>query len=182
MNHTRMGYTGRFAFLGRSRAPARRRASPKANRLDDYLLELILIDTLAVADPARVPAAERLIHKRIPRSIYPLVMDRFDALSEDADDDADVLALWLPKAALKDNRWKAKMIRWFVAVVMIGGRRVSVGQLIEIARLASAIGAAPQCQRLFRSAFDFDPYERIIQPVSRTPRARKPFPPDMLGD
>lgn len=170
MNETMIGALSRLRFLARKSSRPRRPATPE--ELDDFLLELILIDTLTVADPTREELSERLIRRVIPRSIYPRVMDRYDDLSHNAADDADVLAQWLPRAAMKDNRWKAKMIRWFVLIVG-GGRRVNSEQLIEIANLAAAMGAASHCQHLFRSVFDFDPYNRIAlrrkRPYKRNP-------------
>jgi hypothetical protein len=170
MSDTMIRALSRFKLLAHGRTRYRR--AIRSAHLDDFLLELILIDTLTVADPTREAISERLIHRVIPRHVYPRVMDRFDDLSRDADDDADVLAEWLPRAAAKDNRWKAKMIRWFVLIVG-GGRRLSTNQLIEIAQLAAAMGAAAHCQHLFRAVFDFDPYNR---PAARRTRPHKRNP------
>lgn len=170
MSDTMIGAFSQIRFLTSRRSRRRRVVTP--SQLDDYLLELILIDTLAVAAPYREVYSERLIRRAIPPSVYGRVMDRFDALSRDAADDADILAQWLPRAASKNNRWKAKMVRWFVLVVG-GGRRLNSEQLIEIARLAAAMGAAPHCQQLFRAVFDFDPYNRPAakraKPFKRNP-------------
>lgn len=159
----------RFRCLALRSARARRVPLMPPGQLDDYLLELILIDTLTVADASRESMSERLIRRIIPPSVYPRVLDRYDELSRDAVDDADVLAEWLPRAAMKGNRWKMKMIRWFVLIVG-GGHWLTSEQLIEIAQLAAAMGAGPHCQRLFRAVFDFDPYNRPAPRRARPPR------------
>jgi hypothetical protein len=64
--------------------------------LDDYLLELILMDTIAVAGGRPIPGAERVIQRFLPTGLYDRIIARYDALSDDRDDSsADLLLPWL---------------------------------------------------------------------------------------
>lgn len=119
-------------------------------RLDELLLELILIDTVALADPERGPAAERLIERVLPPSDYNRVMARWDELSDDDDDESGLVEFCFLRAAAKDSHWKSKMLRWFTYIVG-GGRPLSSEGLTEVAGLASAMGAALECQALFKA-------------------------------
>ncbi len=119
-------------------------------RLDELLLELILIDTVALADPRRGPAAERLIERVLSPSDYARVLDRYDELSDDDDDEAGLVEFVFQCASVKDSHWKSKMVRWFVYIVG-GGRPLSNEGLTEVAALAAAMGASRECQALLRT-------------------------------
>jgi hypothetical protein len=120
----------------------------QTERIDELLLELILIDTVAVAKPHRASAAERLIARVFSRSDYARVLDRSDELSDDNDDDSGLVDLYMLRASAKDSHWKSKMLRWFSYIVG-GGCPLSNDDLAEIAGLASAMGATRECQALF---------------------------------
>jgi hypothetical protein len=132
------------------------------------LLELVLIDSLAVLDPRRVRAAEQVIERCIPRQCYENVMERYDRLSGDslrgdcpsgASDTADVLTVWLPRAARRDSGWKSRMVLHFLDIVRVDGRIPDSG-LADVAALACGMGAGRECRRLFCLAFGFDPFAR----------------------
>lgn len=128
-----------------------------ADRLDDYLLELVLMDSFAVADARRIRVGERLIDRYIPNDYQSLLLERFDELTDDFDDDAHVLDPWLRRAAQKDSTWKIKMIGRYLSFLGAEMRITGEG-LTEVAGLASAMGAAKECQELFQVAFGYDPY------------------------
>ncbi len=117
-------------------------------QLDELLLELVLIDTVALADPCRSQAAERLIDRVLSPSLYARVMDRYDELSDDDDDEAGLVQFFFRRASAKDSHWKSKMLRWF-AYIVGGGRPLSSEGLTEVAALAAAMGASLECQALF---------------------------------
>lgn len=119
-------------------------------RLDELLLELILIDTVALADPRRGPVAERLVERVLSPSDYARVLDRYDELSDDDDDEAGLVEFVFRCASVKDSHWKSKMVRWFVYIVG-GGRPLSNEALTEVAALAAAIGASREYQALLRT-------------------------------
>jgi hypothetical protein len=117
--------------------------------LDDYLLELILMDTIAVAGGRLIPGAERVIQRFLPMGLYDRIIARYDALSDDQDDDGpDLLRPWLKMAASKDSRWKRRMIVRFLCIMAAGGP-AGYGELAEIAALATAMGAARECRQVF---------------------------------
>lgn len=119
-------------------------------RIDERLLELILIDTVAIADPSRGPVAERLIERVLPPSDYARVLDRYDELSDDDDDEAGLVDFFFRCASAKDSHWKSKMLRWFMYIVG-GGQGLSNEGLIEVASLAAAMGASREWQALFKT-------------------------------
>lgn len=133
-------------------------------RLDELLLELILIDTVALADPRRAPAAERLIEWVFSPSDYARVIDRYDEQSDDDDDEAGLVELCFLRAAAKDSHWKSKMLRWFTYIVG-GGRPLSNEGLTEVACLAASMGASVECQALFKA--------QSASHHAKTPSARK---------
>jgi hypothetical protein len=117
--------------------------------LDDYLLELILMDTIAVAGGHPNPGAEQVIQSFLPEGLYDRIIDRYDELSDD-DDDTDPYALlrWLRIAASKEARWKRRMIVRFLCIVRAGGP-VGYAELAEVAALAVAMGAGRECRQIF---------------------------------
>ncbi len=117
-------------------------------RLDELLLELFLIDTVALVDAQRAPRAERLIERVLSPSEYTRVIDRYDELSDDDDDEAGLVEFFFQRASAKDTHWKSKMLRWFMYLVG-GGRGLSSEGLTEVASLAAAMGAGRECQALF---------------------------------
>lgn len=117
--------------------------------LDDYLLELILMDTIAVAGDCVAPDAERVILRFLPAGLYERIMARYDALSDDRDDNNPALLKpWLGLAASKSSRWKRKMVARFLCILAAGGA-VGDAELAEVAALASAMGARRECRQVF---------------------------------
>ena len=119
-------------------------------RLDELLLELILVDTVALADPRRGPVAEHLIERAMSPADYGRVLERYDELSVDDDDEAGLVEFCFRRASAKDSHWKSKMLRWFTHVVG-GGLPLSNDELVELAGLAAAMGAKPEWEALHRA-------------------------------
>lgn len=119
------------------------------NHLDDYILELILMDTIAVAGGRPRPGAELAIQRFLPAGLYDRLIERYDALSEDVDEDASTLLQpWLKRAAAKSSRWKRRMIIQFIAIVRAGGA-AGPAEWAEVAALAAAMGAGRECRQVF---------------------------------
>jgi hypothetical protein len=131
-------------------------------RLDRYLLELILLDSLAVLDHRRGHTAEQVIDRCIPPPWYERAMARYERLSIDGADAQDVLAQWLPRAAQMNTRWKARMIRRFLLIVPVEGRFTEAG-LADVAALARGMSAERECRRLFARVWAFSP---VRQPAA----------------
>ena len=148
------------------RVPVRRLYEPQGRRgmpvprerLDELLLELILIDTVAHLQPERGQAAERLIDRVFPPAEYQRVMEYYDELSGDDDDDTQLIPVWFLRAACKDSRWKSKMLRYFNHVIGLGQPLGDEG-IGELAKLADAMGARLECQVLCLALYDRDPFE-----------------------
>lgn len=116
--------------------------------LDDHLLELILMDTIAVAGGRPIRNAERVIQRFLPEGLYDRIIERYDELSDDADDtDPRALLRWLRVAARKDTCWKRKMIMRFLCIVRAGDP-IGYAELAEVAALASAMGARRECRQI----------------------------------
>ena len=126
-------------------------------RLDELLLELILIDTVARVDSCRGPVAERLIERVLSPTDYLRVLDYYDELSGDDDDDSQLVAIWFLRAACKESRWKTKMLRWFTHVLGLGQPLTDSG-VAELAALATSMGAGAECQVLCLALYGKDPY------------------------
>jgi hypothetical protein len=126
-------------------------------RLDELLLELILIDTVAEGRDDRGPVAERLIERVLSPADYLRVLDYYDELSGDDDDETQLVAIWFLRAACKDSRWKTKMLRWFMHVVGLG-QPLDADGIAELASLAAAMGARTECQVLCAALFGVNPY------------------------
>ena len=61
------------------------------NALDDYLLELILMDSLVFASSRRIPDADLIIRSFIPSGSYDQIMEHYDGLSAEwADEETDL--------------------------------------------------------------------------------------------
>ena len=118
--------------------------------LDDYLLELILMDTFSIAGHRCIPDAERIIQQFIPEGLYDRIIARYDELSDEGDDtDPSFLRRWLSVAASKDPPWKRKMIRRFLAIARRAlAASVGSNELVEVASLAAAMGAASECRQV----------------------------------
>lgn len=125
-------------------------------RLDELLLELILIDTVALVDPRRGPVAERLIDRVLSPGDYLRVLDRYDEMTDDSDDESELIAICFARAASKDSHWKSKMLRWFTHIIGAGHPLTEDG-LVEVASLASAMSAAQECKALY-NAFGIESY------------------------
>lgn len=116
--------------------------------LDDYLVELILMDTIAVAGGRLIPNAESVIQGFLPPGSYDRIIARYDELSDDGDDAGPGIPLrWLRIAARKDARWKRKMIARFLCILAAGGP-IGYAELAEVAALASAMGAGRECRQV----------------------------------
>ncbi len=147
------------------RVPVRRLYEPQGRRgmpvprerLDELLLELILIDTVARLKPERGPVAERLVERVFPPADYLRVIEYYDELSGDDDDDTQLVPIWFLRAACKDSGWKTKMLRYFTHVVGLGQPLGDEG-VAELARLADAMGARLECQVLCLALYDKDPF------------------------
>jgi hypothetical protein len=128
---------------------------------EDYLLELILIDTIALADPARDRAAEQMIERCIPADSYDAVMDLYDELSAGdetaaAANEQALLQPWYDAACAKDSLWKIQMIAKLLYVAA-GGQVVSTEALADVAALAERIDATPELRALLLVEADQDP-------------------------
>lgn len=147
------------------RVPVRRLYEPQGRRgmpvprerLDELLLELILIDTVARLQPERGVVAERLVERVFPPTEYLRVIEYYDELSGDDDDDSQLVPIWFLRAACKDSSWKTKMLRYFSYVVGLGQALNDAG-VAELAQLATAMGARAECQSLCLALYDTDPY------------------------
>ncbi len=126
-------------------------------RLDEQLLELILIDTVALVDPRRSCVAERLIERVLSPGDYLRVLDRYDEMTDDSDDESELMAICFTRAASKDSHWKSKMLRWFTYIIGAGHPLCRDG-LVEVASLAAAMGATIECKALYSTLFGIDPF------------------------
>jgi len=107
------------------------------------------MDTIARPDGRRANTAEELIERSIPETYYERVMDRYDELSDDTDDESRLLEPWLARAAAKSSQWKAKMIWRFLYIVTVD-ERISNQAINEVISLAMAMDAGPECQQMLR--------------------------------
>lgn len=120
-----------------------------ASLLDDYLLELILMDSLVFTSARRIPDAERIIQSFIPPGLYDRIIARYDALAaEESDEDAYLQERWQRRAARKNSAWKRMMIERFLRIVEQNGC-YCVQDLTEIARMARGMGAERECHQVF---------------------------------
>ncbi len=117
--------------------------------LDDCLLQLILIDTVALRDPRRGCIAERLIEQLIPLHQYDLVMARYDELTDDSDDETGLLERWFAAAAARDSRWKGAILAQLLRVIAVDGELDAAG-IEELGLLAQAIRAIEEFQTVLR--------------------------------
>ena len=76
-------------------------------------------------------------------------MERYDELSVDDDDEAGLVEFCFRRASAKDSHWKSKMLRWFTKIVG-KGHPLSSEELVELAGLATAMGAKPEWEALHR--------------------------------
>lgn len=119
------------------------------NILDDYLLELILMDSLVFASDRRIPDADRIIQSFIPAGLYDRIMARYAAIADDADDGYLYLpARWQQRAAQKSPAWKRMMITRFLQIISPDGC-IGDRDLAEVADLAQSIGAERECCQVF---------------------------------
>ncbi len=116
--------------------------------LDDYLLELILMDSLVFTSERHIPDAERIIQSFIPPGFYDRIIARYDTLSETWDDpDAALCAYW-GRAARKSSAWKRMMIERLLGIACYGGCADCRGP-VEVAALAREIAATAECRLVF---------------------------------
>jgi hypothetical protein len=134
------------------------------DHLDNYLLELILMDTIAATGGRCIPGAERVIQRYMPPGLYDRIIERYDELSDDRDDDnPNFLDPWLRIAARQDSRWKRKMILRFLCILRAGGA-ISQSELSDVAALAAAMNASRECGQVLCLAI------RTATPSLMTPR------------
>ncbi len=117
--------------------------------LDDCLLQLILIDTVALRDSRRGCIAERLIEQLIPTHQYDLVMARYDELTDDSDDETGLLERWFCQAAARDSQWKGAMLAQLLRVIALDGELDAEG-VDELGSLAQAIGATEELHTVLK--------------------------------
>ena len=77
-------------------------------------------------------------------------------MTDDTDDESELMAYLASRAASKDSHWKSKMLRWFTHIIGAGHPLTEDG-LVEVASLASAMGATQECKALY-AAFGIDSY------------------------
>jgi hypothetical protein len=119
-------------------------------RIDEQLLELILIDSVAKRDLSRSHRADSLTDSLFTASDYARMIDRYDELSDDEDDEAGLEEYFFLRASVKDSHWKSKMLRLFVYIVG-GGHGLSNEGLTEVASLAAAMGALREWDGLLKA-------------------------------
>lgn len=128
----------------------------RADDLDDLILELILMDWLIAAGHRPRPKAARMIVRYLPPGSYEQIIERYDALSDDADQDKDLWP-WLQRSAQKSSAWKTAMIGRFIYLNSLDWR-LDDQALGEISALAVAMGAQEECRLLFTGRFGYDPF------------------------
>ncbi len=124
--------------------------------LDDLVLVLILMDSLISAGRRSRPRAEAMIARYLPPGTYTQVVERYDQLSDDDDEDVNLLP-WLRMAALKPSWWKVAMIERFLYLASLD-RRLDDQTLGEVASLAAAMGAMEECRLICTMGFGYDPF------------------------
>jgi hypothetical protein len=117
--------------------------------LDDCLLQLILIDTVAMRHPRRGCIAERIIERLMSIHQYDLVMARYDDLTDDTDDETGLVDKWFAVAAGRDSDWKGAMLAQLVRVIAVDGELDAEG-IDELGSLAQAIGATEELRMVLR--------------------------------
>jgi hypothetical protein len=137
-----------FAIFSPSLCRHREPRDAMKNHLDFYLLELILMDTIATMRGRYIPGAERIIQSYIPKGLYERIIERHDQLTADlADDDPRYLELWYKVASGQPSRWKRKMIGRFLSILRAGGA-IGAPELADIAALAATINATREWRRM----------------------------------
>ncbi len=117
--------------------------------LDDYLLELILMDSLVFASRRRITDAELIIQKFIPLRFYDRIIAHYDALSEEwSDEEAELCAYWQKCAARKSSAWKQTMIERLLGIACHSGC-VDCSGPADVAALARGMGAEQECRQVF---------------------------------
>jgi hypothetical protein len=119
-------------------------------RTDEQLLELILIDSVARRDLSRSHRADSLTDSLFTTSDYARIMQRYDDLSDDEDDETGFEEYFFLRASMKDTHWKSKMLRLFVYIVG-GGQGLSNEGLTEVASLAASMGAMREWDGLLKA-------------------------------
>ncbi len=152
-------------------------SDPRSESLDDLLLELILMDSLIWMGPQPRPRAEAMIIRYLPPGAYTQIMERYDELSDDDEEDFDLLP-WLRMAASKSTWWKIAMIERFLYLTSLD-RRIDDQMLAEVSTLAGAMGAAEECGKIYRLGFGYDPFRWSASPQETL--WRKPDTQEMLS-
>jgi hypothetical protein len=126
--------------------------------LDNYVLELILMDTIATTGGRCCQGAERVIQRYVPPGLYDRIIERYDELSDDRDDfNPNFLDPWFKLAASKDSRWKRKMIQRFLCILRASGP-IGKSELRDVAALAAAMNASGECSQVLCVATRTDQY------------------------
>lgn len=136
---------------------------PWPDDLDEVLLELILMDWLLAAGRRPRPQAEAIMLRFLPPGTYDRLIERYDELSDDDDDDASLLP-WLQRAALRSPWWKIAMIERFLYLDSLDSR-LDDQALGEVASLSAAMGAREECRRIYTLGFGFDPFRWSTSPL-----------------
>ncbi len=122
------------------------------NALDDYLLELILMDSLVFASSRRIPDADLIIRSFLPSGSYDQIMEHYDRLcAEWQDEETEVCAYWQRCAARKSSAWKQMIIERLLGIVCHAGC-VDCGGPADVAALAHGMGAELECRQVFARA------------------------------
>ncbi len=124
------------------------------NLLDNYLLELILMDSFVSTSARCIPQAESIIQSYLPAGLYEQIIERYDELSSTGAVDDDLLPLlWQKRAVRQNSAWKRMMIERCLQILCAGGCCDTLG-LAEVAILARNMAAEQECRQAFaRLAF-----------------------------
>lgn len=134
------------------------RAASKIISIDDYVLELILMDLVAYADNKMSKKEQQIIGRYIPASCREEVFDQYRNVIAKTEKEPAVIGSYFLLASQRDSRWKTKMIKRFIAIAR-ADRKIKQEELDLITDLAERIDAKGQCAKQFRIEFGFDPFE-----------------------
>lgn len=126
--------------------------------VDDYLLEELLCGTIAWADNKYTPAEHKTITKFVPLAMREEIFRRMDEINSKTGKELDkIIDEAYKKAAQKDTRWKAKVVKRMIKVIK-ADRRVSKSELSWLAKIVGAIDARSECRKQCLKEFGYDPF------------------------
>lgn len=131
--------------------------------LDDMVLELILMDSFISVGHRPRPRAEAMIIRYLPPGAYTQVIERYDELSDDDEENIN-LGPWLRRAALMSSWWKVAMIERFLYLASLD-RQLDDQALAEVCTLAAAMGAMEECRRICTLGFGYTPFSWSTSPL-----------------